>query len=310
MTITPNDVLLLRSLAHYYVLTREQIQQICFPSHQSGRSTRRHLLKLRNSGLIERHSVVALLPNNAGAAPVYYPTKKGAEFLASQLNDEKFLTTNTNCPRADRLSHWISLNATRIIVEAAIAKQTEVRLDGWISEWQTVNPDARASDRFVLHTQLNQNPPLSCSPDAAFQLESRGHRKVYYVEQDRATSSPQQIAARKTKGYAELATRQGHRRHFPNTTIDQFGVLFITTNAYRCRATAKELEGKPRPDLWLFIDQSVLKPESFLFEPIAQNYRGEMGPLITKSAAEVIPPDSSGVKEVSTTLDDTLPVIS
>lgn len=310
MTVTPNDVTLLQALARFYVLTREQLQQLCFTGHQSGRATRRHLLKLRTAGLIERHSVVALLPGNAGAAPVYYPTKKGAELLASHCDDEAYLATNTKTPRADRLSHWIALNSTRMIIEAALARESEVRLGGWFSEWQTINADAAAADHFVLHTQLSETPPLSCSPDAAFLLEYRGHRKVYYVEQDRGTSSPQQIAARKSKGYAELAARQGHRRHFPTATVEQFGVLLVTTNAYRCRATAKELHDKPRPDLWLFIDQHDLRPETFLFAPITRNHLGTLGPLIQRPVAETIPAQPTVAPHNIKPRDNNSPVVS
>ena len=72
--------------------------------------------------------------------------------------------------------------------------------------------DAGKREQFFLHTQLRNHPPLSCSPDAAFLLSLCGHRKVFYLEQDLATSSPRQIAARKMPGYRELARRQGHRK--------------------------------------------------------------------------------------------------
>ena len=93
-----------------------------------------------------------------------------------------------------------------------------------------------------MHTQLSETPPLSCSPDAGFLVEYQGQRKVYYLEQDRATSSPRQIAARKSKGYAKLANLKGHRKHFPETTLDNFRVLFFTTNDYRANKTMEEMQ--------------------------------------------------------------------
>ncbi len=89
------------------------------------------------------------------------------------------------------------------------------------------------------------------------------------------SSSPKQVAARKTKGYAELANRKIHRKHFPETTFDNFKVLFITPISYRSKTTAEKIKAKPRPDLWLCIDQHELTPESFLHEPIAVNHKGE-----------------------------------
>ena len=56
---------------------------------------------------------------------------------------------------------------------------------------------------------------MVCVPDAAFLLSFKGASKVYYLEQDRATSGAQQIANSKTAGYAAMAENRLHRRHFP-----------------------------------------------------------------------------------------------
>lgn len=295
--ITAADMDVLRALARYYVLTCGQIQQVCFAGHTSSRATRRHLGKLRHDGYIERHSVVAMLPDGSGAAPVYYATNRGAELLTTWFEDDSYQRLNTKTPRADRLTHWVALNNTRLIVEQALAQQQPVRLCGWVSEWQTIHSTNSAEEQFVLHTQLSESPPLSCSPDAAFLLECRGHRRVYYVEQDLGTSSPHQVAARKTKGYAELATRNGHLRHFPAATVPTFRVLMLTTSAYRVRAIAREVSERPRPDLWLFIDQRELTPESFLFQPITFDSQGQPGPLVQQDDAPtvILPPSSDSI---------------
>lgn len=280
MQVQPDDFNALAAVARYYVLTRDQIQSICFAGQASGRATRKRLLRLRNAGFLTKHSVQIVLPGTNGAAPVYYATKKGAEALASFFDDDRFLATNTKHPRADRLSHWIAINSTRLIVERAVAAQTEVTLDGWFNEWETINKDASPQQQFALHTQLSENPPLSCSPDAAFQLTTRGFSKVFYLEQDRGTSSPSQIAARKTKGYAAMLTGQRHRKHFPDTNLDQFSILVVTTSTQRCRAIGQALRKKPHADAWLLIDQSQLSTESFLHGDIVHKTNGETGPLI------------------------------
>lgn len=279
MPITADDIAVLSVLARYYVLTREQVGKL-LENPVSPRSLRKRLSKLRRAGFITKHRIPVVLPGANGAAPVYYPTKAGSELLASWFDNERYLTANTRSPRGDRLSHWIAINDTRITIDQAIARQTDVTLDAWINEWEVVDKDANEALQFTLHTQLKQNPPLSCSPDAAFLLCLRGHKKVFYVEQDLATSSPKQIAARKTKGYAELAALQLHRKHFPETTLPVFSVLVITTSAYRVKAIRKAVSKRPRPDLWLFVDQGDLRPESFLFEPVIQNSDGEAGPLV------------------------------
>ncbi len=290
MPVTEHDVQLLKVLARFYVLTREQLQRICFPDHSGGRSTRKRLLKLQNAGFVQKHRVPVAFPGTCNAAPIYYLTRAGAEILASWCDDATYLAVNLRHPRPDRLNHWIAVNETRILIEQAIARQTNVSLDRWINEWETVDKEAAEPQRFCLHTQLSIDPPLSCSPDAAFLLSLRGHRKVFYLEQDLGTSSPKQIAARKTKGYAALAEQQLHRRHFPETTLDTFGVLCITTNAYRCEQTAKQIEKRPRPDLWLFINEKELTPETFLHGAITLNHKLETAPLVKLPASAVEAP--------------------
>ena len=111
-------------------------------------------------------------------------------------------------------------------------------------------------------------PPLSCSPDAAFQLSFQGHSKVYYLERDLGTSSAQQIAARKSKGYAELCRQMRHREHFPTTTMDRFGVLVVTTNRNRCLSLARELQKCESHDLWRMVSATDLTSEQMMTEPI------------------------------------------
>ena len=101
-----------------------------------------------------------------------------------------------------------------------------------------------------------------------------------------APPPPRQIAARKSKGYAELARQQGHRRWFSETTLDQFTVLFITTTKYRRDETARQLSKKPGSQLWLFIDNHDLTPERFLHDSIVINCLGEAAPLVPPPAVE------------------------
>lgn len=280
MPLTEFDMSTLKTLAFYYVLTRLQIQHLCNPGHASGRGTRKQLLRLRQAGLIIMHRMQITLPGMNGAAPVYYPTKKGAETLASYYGDDRFLATNTKHPRADRLAHWVAINDTRMLLEAAAPRVEGLKLKSWITEWETINKEDAIPNQYCLHTQLSENPPLSCSPDAGLLLEFRGQRCVYYLEQDRGTSSPRQIAARKAKGYAGLLNRQCHRKHFPETTLDRFRVLLITTNGYRAKKTASEMKDKPGREAWLMMNQQDLTADNFFTGDVAIDHEGIIGPMI------------------------------
>ena len=52
--ITERDLQVLRAIARYFVLNRQQIQQLCFSDDNDGRVTRRRLLKLVHAGVIQR----------------------------------------------------------------------------------------------------------------------------------------------------------------------------------------------------------------------------------------------------------------
>ncbi|MCA9097739.1 MAG: replication-relaxation family protein, partial [Planctomycetaceae bacterium] len=170
MPLTEFDILLLKALARYYVLTRDQLQRLCFPGHASGRTTRKRLLKLQQGGYVQKHRMPVAFPGTNNAAPVYYLTKPGVELLAMWYSDPQYLALNTRQPRPDHLNHWIAITETRMVIEQSIATQSEVTLDGWINEWETVDKSAAESKQFTLRTQLSEDPPLSCSPDAAFLL--------------------------------------------------------------------------------------------------------------------------------------------
>lgn len=283
MPLTAHDIKLLDALAKYYVLTREQLQRLCCPE-TSDRCVRKHLTKLQHGDFITKHRVPVLLPDGKGSAPVYYVTREGASTLAAWFEDDRYLATNTRQPRPDRLNHWLALNEARMVIEQAVELDETVTLDGWISEWEVVDKDLPESQRFTLRTQLCETPPLSCSPDAAFLLTTRAISKIFFVELDRGTSSPHQIAARKTRGYAELARQQKHRTHFPQTNLDSFSVLFVTPTRYRCVQLGKELQRHESPDLWRMIDQHELTPASFLHAPVLYKPDGSRVSLVRPPA--------------------------
>jgi hypothetical protein len=99
MPVTEFDIFILALLARYYVLTREQIQEILFPGHASGRSTRKRLTKLRQADLIRKHRIPVALPGTQGAAPVYYCTQQAGNVLAEWFQDERYRAINTRHPR-------------------------------------------------------------------------------------------------------------------------------------------------------------------------------------------------------------------
>lgn len=285
MVLTEKDIAVLLRVANYYVLTCAQLHALCFSEHRDRRATRKRLSRLVHHGYLSRIRPRVSIPSG-NVAPAYYPSAKGVESLAAWFDDQRYLAVNTRRPRQDLLWHWLEISETHRIVEQAIGQQEAVKLEGWFNEWETVNKESSRQEQFFLQTVLQEHPPLSCSPDAAFLLSMAGHKKVFYVEQDRGTSGARQVAASKTPGFAKLLEQALHRRHFPNTTLDTFSVLCVTSDPLRREALRKAVGKKAASELWLFTDRSLLTSDTFLYGEIIFNCQGEAGPLIKRRPAE------------------------
>lgn len=284
--LTERDFTVVRAVARYYVLNRPQIQRICFPDDKGGRITRRRLQTLVDEKLISRLRVLVHHPHFGSPGPVYYPSQKGCEFLAEHYENERFLAGCTQPPQSHHVLHWLAVSETHMALDEAIARPSQVQLINWFNEWDVVNADESAPERrFRLYTLLRESPRLICAPDSAFMLAVGEHRKVFYLEQDRNTSGVRQVAASKTPGYAALAERQLHRRHFPETTFNTFTVLAIAPTPQRRDALRKALREKPAAALWKLASATDLSPEGFLFAPVFFPVEGEPTALVRSESS-------------------------
>jgi hypothetical protein len=281
--VTERDIAILLALVRYYVLSRPQLQRLCFPSDISGRVTRRRLQHLVDQRLINRQQMLYVPPNGGSASTVYYPASLGCELLAAHFDDERYLATATTSPIPHHIAHWIAVSETHVAFDSAIALQDEAKIDGWINEYDVVNKEeSRPEHKYRLYSLLRESPRLVCAPDAAFLLSVRGHKKVFYLEQDRATSGARQIADSKTKGYVVMNELRSHRRHFPEATIDSFTVLMVAPTPSRRDTLRKAFKGKPGDSLWRFATVADLQPEKILHEPIFHPCEGEPTAIIKK----------------------------
>ena len=297
--LTERDIMsVLLPVVTYYVLSRQQIQRIGFRDDHAGRVTRRRIQVAVDAGYIHRHTLFPYTPTLGAPAPVYYPTKLGIEFLAQHLGDERYLNVNTQAPNANNLLHWLAISESHITIDQAIAAQAAVKLDGWINEFDVVNKEeSRPEKRFHLYTLLRESPRLVCAPDAAFLLNLRGFKKVLYLEQDRGTSGVQHLAAGRPKGYAALLEQKLHRRHFPDTNLDSFTVIMLTTTPNRRDFLRKAFRNVPGASLWKFVAQADFTSANFLHAPIFYPVEGNATPLIKPEAVST--PDATTGNQVS-----------
>jgi len=289
MTVTDRDKSVLRAVARYYTLTRQQLGALCFPDDKDGRITRSRLQKLLDAGLLNRTRMEVINPAvGAGiGAPVYYPSRKGCEFLAQETGDETFLSVATHTPNWQHLYHWVAVAQLHILLDQAVALAPEVTVDGWYGEWSIANPDEELPEKlYRLYTVVNaEKPRIVCVPDAAFLLGKAGYRKVLYVEMDRDTTrEASRVIAQKAPGYAGLAAMRGHLRHFPTANVEKFTVVMIAPTERRRDALLKAVQGKDAADRWFFAALPDLTPESFLFGTVFRNHQGEAKSLVIRGS--------------------------
>lgn len=300
--ITERDLRVLELLYRYYVLSRSQIQRVCFPEDKDGRVTRRRLQMLVGGHFVRRLPLLLTPPqvsSPSSTGSVYYPTQRGLDVLAEYYDEPRFLSGTTRAPQIHRLFHWLAVSETHLMLDSALHGLSAVSCPAWYNEWDVVNQDESAPQaRFRLYVLLDEKPRLVCAPDAAFLLDVAGIRKAFYLEQDRNTSGVGQIAASKTKGYAELAARMLHRKHFPDETAGSFSVLLIAPTDRRRDALRKAFRDKPGARLWRFAAEPDITAEKFLFAPIFFPCEGEATPLIKSSALAAAEIQSSIVAEI------------
>ena len=282
--ITERCIAIIADIVRYYVMNRLQIQRRRFKDDKTGRITRRRLQHLVSGGFINRQRTLFCHPS-ASPAPIYYPAMRVR--ITGRTVRRRAVSTNPD-DRAipHHTMHWLRVTETHLALDDAIALQADVKIEEWANEWDIVNRDESAPEkRFRLYTLLRESPRLACAPDAAFLLSAFGHSKIFYLEQDRATSGVRQVSNGKTPGYANLAERNLHSRHF-KSTVPEFSVLLIAPSERRRDALKAAIADKPGSHLWRFATESDITPERVLFQPVWFTCgKDEPGPLVKKGAS-------------------------
>jgi len=167
--------------------------------------------------------------------------------------------------------------------DQAVAIFPDISIENWLGEWDVANHQASVPEKkYKLFTLLRENPRLVANPDASFVICYNGYRRGYYLELDRATSGVRQIASSKPPGFAEMADRGLHARHFPGAENIPFRVLMVTPTAKRRDDLRAAIASKPGAFLWRFVAQDDLRPETAFHEPIVYGCDGVGQPLIKK----------------------------
>lgn len=267
-----NPTLILKILvavATYYTLTRNRIQSLCLPGYDD-RSVRRILLGLVQEGLLNKMTMEVVDPSQGASAPIYYPSRRGIDHVVAETKCETWYGACCLRPNWQHAYHWLRVADFHILMDRAVSLQQDAQVEKWLNEWDTANPDEKEPHkRYKLFTMIRENPRLVCAPDAGFVVASRGYQRAYYLELDRSTSGIRQVAASKTPGYAAMAEKKLHEKHFPGTGSIPFRVLCVALTPGRRDALRRAIATKPGAPLWRFVAwQDLAKPEVVLHDPI------------------------------------------
>lgn len=154
-------------------------------------------------------------------------------------------------------------------------------------------------NRFVTQEDLllrGRTSPLRIRPDLVFALTQREISRLYFLEADRGSESPQEISA-KQLAYHHYATAPA----FPPTptasapdpenlfqqpqpqpqyrwqrygAVQSFRVLFVTTDDRRLTKLTQALQEKPGFELMAFTTIAALQQQNMIFGPIWTNQHG------------------------------------
>lgn len=281
MDLTDRDIDFLTFTAEHYTVTAEHLRANVSPENADTTVVRRRLRKMHAEGLIHIARAEVLTPNNSVHGQVYYPSAKGMLELARRTGEMKWVLTPTKPPYTQHLAHFLALTDLRLLVKKAVAGPSVCALGPYYNQFDTTNPDAEnPKDRFKLYTEVETQPrKVACVPDAAFELQSGGRSKPYYVELERGTTPPAKAAAKKSPGYAGLAARGLHRTHFPGAT-DTLSVLIFTVHAGWRDHLRREFAKKVCPELYKFAALPEVTTESLLFGPVWYPCVGDPQPLL------------------------------
>lgn len=285
MPVTSRDFEVLKLLARYFVMSRSQINRLCYPSDESGRITRRRLGSLCREGFIRNHTMEVVNPVRGGSIPVYHLDQRGREHLAIELKDDTYYLKPTKVSHALHLYHALLVTEIYITIDAAITAQSRATLQASFNEHEVVNVDeADPKKHYRLFIEIShEHPRIACSPDLGILLGVENHRAAFYMEVETGKNGPRWSATRKHRGYFEHARRGLHRRHFPTATLDTPHVLSIWPTPNQRDAFLRQLRGKDGATLWRAASSTELTADTFLFGKIWYRTDGDEPGALVKS---------------------------
>lgn len=259
MQLTDRDVRILRLVADFRYMTREQVEKLEF-SPTTISYCKRRLSLLFHNGYLERR----LLPIRGafGATRAHYVLdQRGASVLTKVLaltRAELDWRPRDGQREPLYMDHTLRINDARVVVMLA-ARRAGLELR-WIDERELKR---RARDHRV-PDPLRKHEKITIIPDGYFTL---GDRWSFALELDRGTVEEVPFK-RKVRGYGEWKTSGLYTRSFGTSSLR---VLFVVADSRRDPRRIARIrrwtQSAGGGSMFWFASLDELSPNALLFEP-------------------------------------------
>ena len=159
--LTLRDIAAIRAVAHYHVLSRAQLQKLCYPTDRTGRATRKRLDMLVAWRLLNRTPTPIFNRRGGSPWPAYYPSPEGCDLLAHYFEDENYLLAPTCAPPAQNLLHSIEVSDVHITFDDGTVKNQFLSWKAFRQLLAMKLAPAKAGSRIQLDMTPNIEEPAS-----------------------------------------------------------------------------------------------------------------------------------------------------
>ncbi len=290
---TPTDVDLFRWLWMLRVLSLDQLRRLGYYQPKTGRlssldNVRKRLHRLWDKGYLVGNNLLT-------RERIYF---LGERALAS-LRDEygiwqRRLYKPKGMETMGHVRHALLVSECAVRITEAVRRSTVQIPDlaplgvPFYHTHAVGDPSKRKHvERFVTQEDLRVPgiPEAMCiRPDLVFALEKASGSRLYLLEADRGSESPQEIAL-KQRGYfhykqARDPQEPAHHLWQRYGLVRDFRVLFVTTTDRRIELLRHKLQDKPGFELLAFTTIDQLKEHNPVFDPIWTAHTGRTMALI------------------------------
>lgn len=290
LCMTEQRARILEAVAHYGVLSRDQIRRLA--GYASTNTVNHALRALFHNGYVERRFAPPVVAQPDGDhQALYLLDRKGAEFLAARQGLSDWREVGWN--RKENDISWWHLHHRRDTNELIIRLSLGARNAGcrmeWLPERELRRPERRAKVTLPLPGSRSgaAQKQVAVVADAFVVLTPRkGSSLAFFVECDRATVD---IATRwqtKLLAYAAFVQSEEYARCFP-LPPHAVGVLIVTTGGGQRLASLKAAaERVSRSEFFLFSTMAEIQAANPVNDPVWRIcHRPDRHPLLKQHPA-------------------------